>query len=143
MGCEQTHWTQGIGTDVAAGMKVSCHAARRMRQRGLSHADVAYVMKHGQKWHVADAVIFFLRNKDMPYEDRHLLERLCGTAVVVARTNPVVITVWRNRKQGLQHIKRKPPTSWQMPMTGEPEVPNGSVDAFWPSHPVTTRELST
>ena len=63
---------------------ISAHAAKRMRQRGLSQADVAYVLKHGQKRHAADAKIYFLRDKDLPRGDRRQYDRLRGAAVILS-----------------------------------------------------------
>lgn len=108
-----------VGNELA----VSAHAARRMRQRGLSEEDVRYVVRHGHKRHAADALIYFLRDKDLPEHDARLRDRLRGTAVIVSRLEPFVITVWRNRSGGLRHIKRKPRCSrddWQAA-----GVPNG------------------
>ena len=79
-----------------------------MRRRGLSEGDVQYVVLHGHKRHAADAVIYFLRDKDLPQQDCRLRERLRGTAVIVSRFQPLIIAVWRNRQDGLRHIKRKP-----------------------------------
>lgn len=95
-------------------LATSAHAEKRMRQRGLSYDDVFYVVRHGMKWHAADARIYYLRDKDLPSKDSARRERLRGTAVVVSRDEPLIITVWRNRKGGLRHIKRKPPSAWQL-----------------------------
>lgn len=94
-------------------LTLSDHALTRMQQRGLSPDDIAYVLRHGQKRHAADAQIYFLRDKDLPQADGRHRDRLRGTAVVVSRLGPVIITVWRNREQGLRHIKRKPTAAWQ------------------------------
>lgn len=94
-------------------LRFSSHAARRICQRGLSIEDIGYVVSHGQKHHAADAIIYFLRDKDMPVKERRTHDRLCGTAVVMSRSEPLVITVWRNRQRGLQNIKRKPVSGWR------------------------------
>ncbi|MEZ4613767.1 MAG: hypothetical protein R2838_26570 [Caldilineaceae bacterium] len=73
-----------------------------------------YVLRHGRRFHVADAVVTFLGDKDVPGEDERTHGRLRGTAVIVSRVQPLVITVWRNRQGGLRHIKRKPAAGWRM-----------------------------
>ncbi len=85
------------------------HAKKRMAQRNLSLQDVHFVIKHGQELHRAGAVFFFLRKRDIPEKLQvdSTYTRLEGTVVVVSRHTPLITTVYRNRKHGLGHIKRK------------------------------------
>jgi hypothetical protein len=91
-------------------LQITQHAALRMAQRNVSHHDVHFVMRHGQKLHRAGAIIFFLRQRDIPQEKRSdkKVARLEGTAVITNRCFSTILTVYRNRRGGLQHIKQKP-----------------------------------
>lgn len=90
-------------------MQLSHHARQRAAQRNLSPAELRYVIRHGQRFHRAGALIFFLRDRDVPQADRDDDERrrLAGTAVVLSPDGQQVITAWRNRQKGLRQIKRK------------------------------------
>ncbi|MCB9139688.1 MAG: DUF4258 domain-containing protein [Caldilineaceae bacterium] len=98
-------------------MRLTAHAEKRMRQRGLTRQDLGYVLRYGCKQHAAGARIYYLRDKDVARRNCRMGEKLRGTAVVIARDAPVIITVWRNRRGGLRRIKRKPVTDnavWQV-----------------------------
>ncbi len=82
------------------------HAQLRMAQRGLSVADVRYVLRYGVYYYAGSAVIFFLAETDVPKADRRQYERLVGVAVVTSYEG-TVLTVWRNRKHGSHHIRAK------------------------------------
>lgn len=82
------------------------HAQKRMAQRNITLADIHFVFEHGQRFHRAGAIFFFLRGRDIPKEVRTELGRLEGTTVVLSREKPRIITVYRNR-QGLRQLKRK------------------------------------
>jgi len=84
------------------------HAARRAAYRNLSEDDIRYVLRHGQTYRCADAVIYFLGQRNIPTEDLAIdaLARLEGTTVVTARRRPRVITVYRNQG-GLKGIRKK------------------------------------
>lgn len=88
----------------------SQHAKVRTAQRNLTKKEIGYVLVYGQKFHKAGALIYFLRNRDIPDWDRSdpELMRLVGTAVLLTKDGRLVVTVWRNRSNGLKHIKRKP-----------------------------------
>ena len=91
-------------------LKPTLHAKRRMAQRNLSLADIHFVLQHGQRHHRAGAIFFFLRGRDI-LKDRQMNQeysRLEGTVVVLSRERSRILTVYRNRKGGLQHIKQKP-----------------------------------
>jgi len=85
------------------------HARQRMAQRNMSCKDVGYIMDYGQVLHRSGAVFIHLGHKDIPTEDRGdpAIARLEGATVVLGDSESVVLTVWRNREQGLRHIRRK------------------------------------
>jgi hypothetical protein len=85
------------------------HSRRQAARRGLSHDELEYVLFHASHYHRAGAIIYYLREDDLPVADRNQAYacRLVGTAVVMARDRRTIITVWRNRQSGLNHILRK------------------------------------
>lgn len=85
------------------------HAQTRMAQRNLTLDEVYFVLEHGQRIHRAGAVFYFLGKRDIPKELRSSQEhmRLEGSVVVTSRHLPQIITVYRNRSNGLRRIKRK------------------------------------
>ncbi len=87
---------------------LSDHAAQRSARRNLSEEDVRYVLRYGQVYHCANAVIYFLGRRDIPTEDlvNDDLARLEGTLVLTARHCPSLITVCRHR-DGLKLIRKK------------------------------------
>ncbi|MBL7162782.1 MAG: DUF4258 domain-containing protein [Anaerolineales bacterium] len=87
----------------------SDHAIRRTVQRNLSPKEVDYVIRYGERIHRAGAVFYYLRDCDLSEADQKDddLTRLIGTAVVLSKDQKTVLTVWRNRKKGLNHIRRK------------------------------------
>jgi hypothetical protein len=92
----------------AAPWKATEHAGQRMAQRNLSFDDVHFVLRHGQKLHRAGVIIYFLRGRDIPAVEWRRMSRLEGTVVVVSRDGAAIVTVYRNRRRGLPHIKQKP-----------------------------------
>lgn len=86
--------------------EVSNHARIRMAQRGLSEADLRYVLRFGRLHYAADAVIYFLCGADIPSADRSKMGRLEGAAAITS-FDGTVITVWRNRAYGMKVIRRK------------------------------------
>lgn len=89
---------------------LSEHVQKRMAQRSLSIDDLAYVIAHGQRFHQAGALIYYLRRCDVPWYDQadDDCTGLVGTAVIVSRDGGQVITAWRNQRCGLRRIRRKP-----------------------------------
>ena len=85
------------------------HATYRAARRNLSETDIPYVFAHGQCFHCAGALIYFLRRKDLPELDRAQTRfaRLEGTALVLSRDGHILMTAWRNRQNGLKRIKQK------------------------------------
>jgi hypothetical protein len=86
------------------------HSAQRAAQRNLSPEKVRYVITYGRQFRRAGALIYYLRRRDVPEWDRaddHWM-RLAGTAVILTKDGRTVITVWRNRHNGLKRIRRKP-----------------------------------
>lgn len=87
----------------------SNHAQRRMAQRNVSMDNIYFVLKNGQ-WFHRDGVIFvFLGSRDIGKSQLMKQEyaRLEGTVVVLSRDGSRIITVYRNRQQGLRKIKQK------------------------------------
>jgi hypothetical protein len=89
---------------------ITNHARLRMAQRNVSLAQLSFILEHGQEVHCAGAVLITLRRKDIPEElqTQNEFTRLEGVTVVLSREESVVMTVWRNRRQGLRHIRDKP-----------------------------------
>ena len=85
------------------------HAEQRMAQRNLSLNDVLFVLKHGKCYHRAGAMFFYLRGKDIPKRRQRdqKISKLEGATVILSRDAPAILTVYRNRDNGLRHIKRK------------------------------------
>jgi len=89
--------------------KFSEHAIRRTVQRNVTPKEVDFIIRHGERLHRAGAVFYYLRECDLK-EEQHKdddITRLIGTAVVLSKDSKTVLTVWRNRKNGLHHIRRK------------------------------------
>lgn len=86
------------------------HSKRRSAQRGLTDAEIEYVLEHGSRFHRAGALIYYLRERDLPPDDRCLdwAARLVGTALVLDRDGCTLLTTWRNRRKGLKAIRKKP-----------------------------------
>lgn len=89
---------------------LTIHSERQIARRGLTLDQVGYVLTYGQRLHRTGALICFLRQRDIPVWDRANPEitRLEGVAVVLSKDGETIITVWRNARQGLKHIRRKP-----------------------------------
>ena len=90
------------------------HSSQRAAQRNVGEQDIDYVVRYGQRFHRAGAVFYFLRQCDIPANDQALdtVARLAGTAVVLSKDESTLITIWRNRRSGLKHIRQKPLRGW-------------------------------
>lgn len=88
---------------------VTQHANQRMAQRNISPSEIEFVITYGEHRHTAGAIFFHLRKKDIPLELRHYsaISRLEGTTVVTSSDTSTVITVYRNRTNGLRQVKHK------------------------------------
>lgn len=86
------------------------HLSDRMQQRCIKPSAIEYVLYFGKIYHKAGALIYYLRECDLPANDWKTpeLEKLVGTAVVVSPLDHTIITVWKDREKGLGKIKRKP-----------------------------------
>jgi hypothetical protein len=86
------------------------HSRQRAAQRGLTEEELEYVLLFGTRIRKNGALTVFLRAKDLPEGDRRrpFCSRLVGTAVVLDPSGRAVLTVWRNRRSGLKHIRTKP-----------------------------------
>ncbi|MCA9943104.1 MAG: DUF4258 domain-containing protein [Ardenticatenaceae bacterium] len=87
------------------------HALKRMAQRNVSAKQISFILGYGKEIHCAGARLVHLRRKDIPNSFRKAdnFARLEGVTVVLSITDPVVMTVWRNRRHGMHHIRHKPP----------------------------------
>jgi hypothetical protein len=94
-------------SDVIVGSyDLSTHARTRLAQRGLSEADLRYVLRYGRLHYAGSAVIYFLGKADIPTQDRRQCSRLEGVAAITSYEG-TVITIWRNRKHGMKNIRHK------------------------------------
>ncbi len=91
---------------------LSQHAQIRAAQRGLAQDDIDYVLCYGHLYHVNGAKIYFLRSVDIPDDDRRHMKRLEGTAVIINRDYPSIVTLWRNRRNGSRNIRHKLAQTW-------------------------------
>ncbi len=91
-------------------MNMTNHARLRMAQRNISERQLSFIMEHGKEIHCAGARLVHLRRKDIPRQLRKIdeIRRLEGVTVVLSRESSTIMTVWRNRRRGLQHIRHKP-----------------------------------
>ena len=91
-------------------LNISDHAVSRAIQRGLPIEAINYILDHGKVFHKSGAIIYFLRKRDIPVNDQRYeqISRPEGTALVISKDRRTIITVWRNRNNGLKNIKRKP-----------------------------------
>lgn len=87
----------------------SDHAQYRAAQRNLPTQAVDYILEHGRVFHRAGVLFYYLRSCDIPRSDQRneQINRLAGTAIVFSKDRQTIITIWRNGKNGLKHIKRK------------------------------------
>ena len=86
------------------------HSRQRAAQRGLSDDEIEYVFQYGSRFHREGALIYYLRKQDVPLHDQRKAwaVQLVGTALVVAKDGRTLLTAWRNRRNGLKVIKKKP-----------------------------------
>lgn len=91
-------------------IQYATHSALRSAQRGLSVEDIEYVFLFGSRYHKGGALIYYLRRRDIPLPDlsRAWATRLIGTALVFSKDGSTLITVWRNRRNGMKRIRKKP-----------------------------------
>jgi len=91
-------------------LTVTHHAQERQTQRNLSMDDVQFVWDNGRRYRCAGALHVFLGRRDLP-GDKATYQRFAhleGTTLVLddQYINPVLITVYRNRR-GTKQIRRK------------------------------------
>jgi hypothetical protein len=82
------------------------HAEQRMAQRNLSDESIRFVLQYGQRYYKEGIIQVFLGTRDIPNDFRKQYGRLEGTVVLVSPSS-TIITVYRNRKGGVQNIRRK------------------------------------
>jgi hypothetical protein len=88
-------------------VRLTAHARLRICQRGLSEEDIDVVLRYGRRFYTADAVIYFLGDRDLPEEEVRRVGHLRGVGVILSQVQARVITVWRNRRHGMRTIRRK------------------------------------
>ena len=90
-------------------MNYNKHLSDRMQQRAIKQSTIDYVLHFGTEFHKTGVLFYFLRDRDLPQGDRNRpqLSRLVGTTVVVSAIDHSVITVYKDRQNGLKDIKRK------------------------------------
>ena len=80
----------------------------RMSQRGISTADVEYVLVHGTRIRSGGVLHVYLRRKDIPAPEQARWSQREGLQVRMDKEGVVVITVFQNRsKNALGDIRRK------------------------------------
>jgi len=86
------------------------HARQRMAQRNVSEGQISFILEHGEEIHCAGARLVHLRRKDIPQPFRKVdnFAQLVGCTVVLSIADPVIMTVWRDRRHGLHRIRHKP-----------------------------------
>lgn len=84
----------------------SYHAETRMAQRNLDEESIRFVLENGQRYYKEGIIQVFLGSRDIPKEHKKRYGRLEGTVVLVS-PSLTIITVYRNRKGGVQSIRRK------------------------------------
>lgn len=88
---------------------LTIHARMRMAQRNISRKELEFVVRFGTRQYGAGAIHYHLRKKDIPEDLRKFsdVSRLEGTTVVVSADSGEVITVHRNRANGMKQIGKK------------------------------------
>ncbi len=91
-------------------MNITYHAAQRMQQRAVKYSTIEYVLHYGKAYRNNSAIAYYLRKCDLPANDRNNpeLAKLVGTTVIVSAIDNAIITVWKDPKNGLASISRKP-----------------------------------
>jgi len=105
------------------------HSSLRSAQRGLSDEEIEYVFQFGSRYHRGGAVIYYLRNQDVPAMDRRWdwAIHLVGTALVFDKDGNILLTVWRNRRNGLKLIRRKEPYQLKYSEFGKAPIIEGGM----------------
>ncbi len=88
-------------------MNYNKHLSDRMQQRAIKQSTIDYVLHFGTEFHKT-GVLFYFSGIATCHRgiNRPQLSRLVGTTVVSAIDHSV-ITVYRDRQNGLKDIKRK------------------------------------
>lgn len=89
----------------ATDIQITCHAACRLRQRGISHEDVQLVLRLGRRLHRTGVTFYFFGRRQIPRGLERALERLVGITLIVAEGH--LVTAYRN-KRAIAEIKKKP-----------------------------------
>jgi hypothetical protein len=107
----------------------TAHSAFRSAQRGLSKDEIEYVFQFASHYHGGGAIIYYLRNQDVPAADRSWdwAIHLVGTALVFAKDGSTLLTVWRNRRNGLKLIRKKAPYHEKYYETGKVIITEGGM----------------
>jgi hypothetical protein len=89
---------------------MSEHSDVRASQRSLTEEEIDYILYFGKRHFCQGALLYYLRFKDLPVSDRRrdTFTHLVGSCVVLSADRRTVITVWRNRKNGMKLLRKKP-----------------------------------
>ena len=104
------HWKPDLGSKERNAMLTpTYHALTLSAQRNLPIDAVDYILDHGKAFHTGGVVVIYLRDHDIPTHDRQFpqIARLAGTALVLSLDKRTIITIWRDRKNGMKYLKRK------------------------------------
>ena len=89
-------------------VRFSAHGMQRMVQRNLTLNEIEFVRRFGRHQHVTGSIVRFLGARDIPLDYRRSrLARLEGT-VLIESVDGVLITVYRNRRDGWRKNSKKP-----------------------------------
>jgi polynucleotide 5'-kinase involved in rRNA processing len=88
--------------NLVSGLALTKHAHLRMAQRNISPSDIEYVLEYGERIHATGAVVYILRKRDIPEDDRNKSEitRLEGTVILIGPKKDgksEIITTYRNK----------------------------------------------
>ena len=87
------------------------HARERQRQRGITDDQVELTLKYGTRLHVAGALVYYLRRRDLPrWLDAGYVEKVQGTVAILSKEG-ALMTTYRNSKV-LHRLKKR--TRWDM-----------------------------
>lgn len=97
-----------MGKEATIVINTTNHSRTRCQQRHYSDEEIRFVVDYGCKERRAGALMYFLREKDIPPEQRNTWsERLVNTAVLLDERTDTVLTVYRNREAFKAHRRKR------------------------------------
>ena len=104
---------------------MTIHATKRAAQRNLSGADFDHALRHGTKCHKSGACFYFLTGRDILPENRKevRIARLEDTILILDPDRDAIVTIYRNRENGLKAIQHKRDYIGQDMLSPEPGGP--------------------